>query len=118
MPWTVDAVVEKFGEDTLRDICRDVNDLMCGRAGHGHHPNRAGIPLEIWRKLLSAGGYTEEGIDKAIRLENLVQTDTHGPFTPYTVLSFVNIVQENGGPLTSDELHLVLTCTLSYRQLI
>ena len=104
MTWNVDAVREKFGEDTLRDICRDMNDLMCGRAGHGHHPNRIGVPDAIWRKLLTAGGYTEEGVEKAMRQEHLVQSDTCGPFNPLTILTMVNITENNGGPLSEEEL--------------
>jgi len=118
MAWTLDDVKERFGEDVLRDICRDVNDLMCGRAGHGHHPNRIGVPERLWRKLLAHGGYTEVGIEKALRQEKLLQSDTCGPFTPYTITTLGGIITDEGGPLSAAELDELITCALSYRQLI
>jgi hypothetical protein len=116
--WTIAAVNERFGEDVLRDLCRDINDLKCGRAGYGHHPNRIGVPEPLWRKLLAAGGYNESGVEKAVRQENLRQEETVGPFTPFTMLTLVNLVEDQGGPLAAEELDTVITCALRYRQLI
>lgn len=118
MAWTVTKVREEFGEDVLRDICRDINDLMCARAGHGQEPNRIGVPEETWASLLRAGGYNEQGVRKAIEGRPLLQEDTEGPFTPYTILTLENVTSDRGGPLTTEELDIVLTCALRYRQLI
>ena len=60
----VESHAELFGEDVLRDVCRDVNDLMAGQAGHGIQANRIGIPEELWRSLLRAGGYRESGFGR------------------------------------------------------
>ena len=43
MDWTIERVQAEFGEDVLRDIVRDVNDLMCGKAGRGIKANRIGL---------------------------------------------------------------------------
>ena len=118
MLWNVQRLHEQFGEDVLRDITRDVNDLMCGIAGRGWKVNRIGIPEAIWRKLLRRGGYGDEGIERALRAEELFQKDAIGPFSPYTIHTLVNITDDNGGPLTREEFDTVLRAALRYRQLI
>ncbi len=118
MPWTVQLVMEKFGEDVLRDITRDINDLMCGKAGRGWKVNRTAVPESVWTKLLTQGGYSEVGIAKALSGVELLQSDAVGPFNPYTIHTLVNITANNGGPLTADELDALLRCALRYRQLI
>ena len=116
--WTVEKAREEFGEDVLRDLCRDINDLMCGRAGHGHDPNRIGIDPDVWRVLLRAGGYTESGVEKAMVGDTCMQNDTDGPFTPYTIRNLVNLSSVNGGPLSPEHVNHVLERALSWRQLI
>jgi hypothetical protein len=116
--WTIERVREQFGEDVLRDIVRDLNDLMCGKAGRGIKPNRIGIVDGIWTKLLRRGGYTEEGIQKAITGGELMQADSIAPFNPYTIHTIVNIVDDNGGPISRSDLHDILHAALRYRQLI
>ncbi len=118
MTWTIDRVSEQFGEDTLRDLIRDLNDLVCGNAGHGSKVNRVGCPPEIWRKLLKQGGYGPEGVEKAVAGERLGQKDAIGPFRPYTIHTIRNIAEDAGGPLSAADLDRVLTACLSYRQLI
>ena len=118
MPWTVEKIREKFGEDVLRDVCRDVNDLMAGKAGHGIHANRIGVPEDLWRRLLRAGGYRESGIEKALRGGALSQADTEGPFAPYTIHSLANLTSDHGGPLSPEETDIILTAALTYRELI
>jgi hypothetical protein len=118
MEWTIERVGSEFGEDVLRDIVRDVNDLMCGKAGRGLKANRIGLPDEIWRKLLRRGGYKDEGISKAIAGADLMQSDAVAAFNPYTIHTVVNIVEENGGPITKAELDALLSAALRYRQLI
>ena len=118
MDWTIERVQAEFGEDVLRDIVRDVNDLMCGKAGRGIKANRIGLADEIWRKLLKRGGYTDEGIAKAIAGAELMQADSAAAFNPYTIHTVVNIVEHNGGPITQAELHELLAAALRYRQLI
>ena len=118
MDWTIERVQAEFGEDVLRDIVRDVNDLMCGKAGRGIKANRIGLADEIWRKLLKRGGYTDEGIAKAIAGAELMQADSAAAFNPYTIHTVVNIVEPNGGPITPAELHELLAAALRYRQLI
>ena len=118
MAWTVQRIHDEHGEDILRDICRDINDLMSGRAGHGHHANRIGVPDEIWRKLLLAGGFTDEGAVKAMAGDHLLQSDTTGPFRPYTIVTLVNIAEDLGGPLTGEELDTILGNALRYRELL
>lgn len=116
--WTIDRVREQFGEDVLRDIVRDLNDLMCGKAGRGIKANRIGIGDAIWRKLLKRGGYSEEGISKAISGGELMQADSVAPFNPYTIHTVVNIVEDNGGPISIADLDGVLRAALKYRQLV
>lgn len=116
--WTVPKLLDQFGEDVLRDVCRDINDLICGKSGYGVSPNRIGIPDEMWRRLLRYGGYRESGADKILAGEMAVQADTEGPFTPYTIHTLVNLDAVNGGPLTTEELNQLLSRALSYRQLI
>ena len=116
--WAVERVRAEFEEDVLRDVCRDVNDLMCGRAGYGHHPNRVGIPEDIWRILLRAGGYKESGVAKIFAGELPYQEDTEAAFTPYTIHTLVNVLDSNGGPITDEQLDQVIGCALRYRQLI
>ena len=118
MDWTIERVQAEFGEDVLRDIVRDMNDLMCGKAGRGIKANRIGLADEIWRKLLKRGGYTDEGIAKALAGDELMQADSTAPFNPYTIHTVVNIVDTNGGPITQAELHELLAAALRYRQLI
>ena len=118
MDWTIERVGSEFGEDVLRDIVRDVNDLMCGKAGRGIKANRIGLSDEIWRKLLRRGGYTDEGIAKAIAGTELMQADAVAAFNPYTIHTVVNIVDDNGGPITKAELDALLSAALRYRQLI
>jgi hypothetical protein len=118
MPWTVEMIREKFGEDVLRDVCRDVNDLMAGKAGHGIAANRIGVPEDLWRRLLRAGGYRESGVEKALRGENLCQADTEGPFAPYTIHSLADLSSERGGPLSPEETDVLLSASLTYRELI
>jgi hypothetical protein len=116
--WTIERVLKEFGEDTLRDIVRDVNDLMCGKAGRGIKANRIGLPAPIWRKLLKQGGYSEAGIERAIAGEDMMQADAIAPFLPYTIHTVVNIVRDNGGPIENAELDTLLGSALRYRQLI
>ena len=118
MGWTIDRVKQEFGEDVLRDIVRDMNDLMCGKAGRGIKANRIGLSAEVWRKLLKHGGYTEAGIEKAIAGEDMKQADAVAPFSPYTIHTVVNIVSDNGGPISMAELDELLGAALRYRQLI
>jgi hypothetical protein len=118
MVWTIERVGGEFGEDVLRDIVRDVNDLMCGKAGRGIKANRIGLADEIWKKLLRRGGYKDEGIAKAIAGEELMQADAVAAFNPYTIHTVVNIVDDNGGPITRADLDALLSAALSYRQLI
>jgi hypothetical protein len=118
MDWTIERVGREFGEDVLRDIVRDVNDLMCGKAGRGIKANRIGLPEEIWKKLLLRGGYKDEGIAKAIAGQDLMQSDAVAAFKPYTIHTVVNIVEDNGGPISSSELDTLLVAALRYRQLI
>lgn len=116
--WTIERVKEQFGEDVLRDIVRDLNDLMCGKAGRGIKPNRIGIGDAVWSKLLRRGGYSDEGIRKATSGGELMQADSVAPFNPYTIHTIVNVVEGHGGPITSAELDDVLRAALRYRQLI
>jgi hypothetical protein len=116
--WTIERVREQFGEDVLRDIVRDLNDLMCGKAGRGIKPNRIGAGDAVWRKLLKRGGYSEEGISKAIAGGELMQADSIAPFNPYTIHTVVNIVEENGGPISKADLDAILRAALRYRQLV
>lgn len=118
MTWTFERLYAEFGEDVLRDVVRDVNDLMCGMAGKGSKVNRIGLPEPIWMKLLARGGYNADGIAKAIAGTELGQRDAVGPFNPYTIYSIVNVVDANGGPITLEELDVLLTAALRYRQLI
>lgn len=118
MAWTVERVQDEFGEDVLRDVCRDVNDLMCAKAGHGIHANRIGIDESLWRVLLSAGGYTDGGVEKALKGEVLSQGDADQPFTPYTIHTLVNLSSDNGGPLSPVQVDDLITRALKYRQLI
>jgi hypothetical protein len=118
MDWTIERVHREFGEDVLRDIVRDVNDLMCGKAGRGIKANRIGLPGEIWKKLLRRGGYTDDGIAKALAGGELMQADSAAAFNPYTIHTVVNVVEENGGPITSADLDALLAAALRYRQLI
>ena len=118
MDWTIERVLKDFGEDTLRDIVRDINDLMCGKAGRGIKANRIGLSSTIWRKLLKQGGYSEAGIEKAIAGEDMMQADAIAPFMPYTIHTVVNIVRDNGGPIEKPELDALLQSALKYRQLI
>ena len=118
MDWTIERVQAEFGEDVLRDIVRDMNDLMCGKAGRGIKANRIGLADEIWRKLLKRGGYTDEGIAKALAGGDLMQADSAAAFNPYTIHTVVNIVDTNGGPITQAELSDLLAAALRYRQLI
>lgn len=118
MTWNIDNVLERFGEDTLRDLVRDVNDLVCGNAGHGSKVNRCGCPADVWRKLLKQGGYGPEGVEKALAGERLGQKDAVGPFKPYTIHTVRHLAEESGGPLSVDDLDRLLTALLSYRQLL
>ncbi len=118
MPWNLESLHAQFGEDVLRDVVRDINDLMCGMAGKGSKVNRIGVSDAIWAKLLARGGYNSEGVRKAIAGEELGQQDSIGPFNPYTIHSAVNVVESNGGPLSAEELDSLLTSALQYRQLI
>jgi hypothetical protein len=116
--WNIERVSKEFGEDVLRDIVRDVNDLMCGKAGRGIKANRIGLSPGIWKKLLRQGGYTDSGIDKALAGQDMMQADAVAPFCPYTIHTVVNVVEDHGGPLTAAELDELLTAALRYRQLI
>jgi hypothetical protein len=116
--WTIERVKEQFGEDVLRDIVRDLNDLMCGKAGRGIKANRIGIGDAIWTKLLERGGYSEEGIRKALTGGELMQGDSVAPFNPYTIHTIVNIVDDNGGPISRADLDEILSAALRYRQLV
>lgn len=114
--WTIARVRDEFGEDVLRDVLRDLNDLICGNAGHGAKVNRVGCPDDVWRKLLAHGGYGPEGVEKAVAGKRLGQGDAVGPFRPYTIHSVVNITDDAGGPLTAEDLHRCLLACLTYRQ--
>lgn len=118
MPWTLERLHAEFGEDVLRDVVRDINDLMCGMAGKGSKVNRIGVSDVIWSKLLARGGYNAEGVRKAMAGEELGQIDSIGPFNPYTIHSAVNVVDSHGGPLTPEELDVLLLAALRYRQLV
>jgi hypothetical protein len=118
LDWTIQRISSEFGEDVLRDIVRDVNDLMCGKAGRGIKANRIGLSPQIWRKLLRHGGYSDAGVEKAIAGEDLMQGDAVAPFCPYTIHTVVNIVSDEGGPITGAELDDLLRAALRYRQLI
>ena len=118
MTWTIARVQEQFGEDTLRDVLRDLNDLICGNAGHGAKVNRVGCSEDVWRKLLRHGGYGPEGVDKAVLGKRLGQGDAVGPFKPYTIHSVVNITEDAGGPLAAADLDRFLIACLTYRQLL
>lgn len=109
---------KEFGEDVLRDIVRDVNDLMCGKAGRGIKANRIGLSPAIWQKLLKRGGYSEAGVSKALAGEDLMQGDAVAAFCPYTIHTVVNITDDNGGPVSKEELGELLGAALRYRQLI
>jgi hypothetical protein len=116
--WNIERVRKEFGEDVLRDIVRDVNDLMCGKAGRGIKANRIGLRPETWQKLLRRGGYSEAGVSKALAGEELMQADAVAAFCPYTIHTVVNVTDDNGGPLTGPELDELLVAALRYRQLI
>jgi hypothetical protein len=115
--WTIERVEKEFGEDVLRDLVRDLNDLACGNAGFGAKVNRFGIPDEVWAKLLKQGGYGPDGVERALKGERLGQKDAVGPFRPYTIHTIRDVVESAGGPLTDDELHRALLACLKYRQL-
>jgi hypothetical protein len=116
--WTFEQVRSQFGEDVLRDVVRDINDLMCGKAGRGIKANRIGLSHEIWKKLLRRGGYSDAGVEKALSGADLMQADAVAAFCPYTIHTVVNIVEENGGPISSAETDELLRAALKYRQLI
>jgi len=116
--WTPARIVTEFGEDVLRDVLRDVNNLVCGNAGHGAKVNRVGCPEDVWRKLLAQGGYGPEGVEKAIAGKPLGQKDAIGPFKPYTIHTVGHLAADQGGPLSPEEFDRLLHACLSYRQLV
>jgi hypothetical protein len=118
LTWTIERVAQEFGEDVIRDVVRDINDLMCGKAGRGYKANRIGVAPEIWTKLLRHGGYGDSGVAKALAGEDLLQGDAIGAFMPYTIHTATNIVDEKGGPITAAELNDLLLAALRYRQLV
>ena len=118
MDWSFERVLAEFGEDVLRRVVGEVNDLMCGYAGNGVPVNRLGISDGTWTKLLRKGGASEEGIARALAGGWPNRAELRSAFNPYTIRTITNAVLEKGGPLTAGEVSDLIERSLRAKELI
>ncbi len=117
-PWTFERVTGEFGEDVLRRIVSEINDLMCGFAGHGVPVNRLGVPADVWARLMKRGGATDEGIARAMAGKAPDRAEIRGPFNPWTIGTIHGITAEKGGPLTAGEVSDLIERSLRAKELL
>ena len=112
MAWDFNRVSEQFGEDQLRRVIVEINNLICGYSDGD--VNRSGQSPELWKKLLAYGRVTDEGIVRALEGNLVTQRDTEGPFVPLTITTMNHLHEGEGAPLDPGELDEVIQRVLSF----